>query len=289
MSVLSRKIAQRIASEGPLPFSVFMEMALYDPDHGYYRGDPFGKAGDFYTASQLQPVFGAFVRAMAAALDPDFTDFTDIGAGREDLRASFNDRNYRAIHRGQEMPKTKSAILFSNELFDALPVDLFEDGILLRVGCGGDEDGKNFAWYPSAPRDGVREVRPSSRLYLERAWLSIDTGYFIVIDYGYRRTEEGASRFPQGSLMSYRRHVAVGDVLKDPGTQDITAHVDWDALMDEARSAGWQLRSFSSMRASLLSLGSDTLEMLDSLGKMHFRTLFFSMGESFDVLVLQKK
>ena len=89
--------------------------------------------------------------------------------------------------------------------------------------------------------------------------------------------------------MSYRRHVAVGDVLKDPGTQDITAHVDWDALMDEARSAGWQLRSFSSMRASLLSLGSDTLEMLDSLGKMHFRTLFFSMGESFDVLVLQKK
>ena len=70
MSALSRKIAQRIASEGPLPFSVFMEMALYDPDHGYYRGDPFGRDGDFYTASQLQPVFGAYVRAMAAMLDP---------------------------------------------------------------------------------------------------------------------------------------------------------------------------------------------------------------------------
>lgn len=289
MSVLSRKIAQRIASEGPLPFSIFMEMALYDPDHGYYRADPFGKDGDFYTASQLQPVFGAYVRAMAAMLDPDFTAFTDIGAGREDLRASFNDRNYRAIHRGQKIPKTKSAILFSNELFDALPVDLFEDGKLLRVGCGDGEDGKNFVWHPSAPLAGVREVRPSSRLYLEQAWHSIDTGFFIVIDYGYRHTEEGSGRFPQGSLMSYRRHVAVDDVLKDPGTQDITAHVDWDALMDEARSSGWQLRSFSSMRASLLALGADTLEMLNSLGKMQFRTLFFSMGESFDVLVLQKK
>lgn len=266
-----------------------MEMALYDPDHGYYHGDPFGKGGDFYTASQLQPVFGAYVRAMAAMLDPDFTDFTDIGAGREDLRESFIDRNYRAVHRDQEMPKTKSAILFSNELFDALPIDLLQDGILLRVGCGEGAGGKNFVWHPAAPCDGVREVRPSSRLYLEEAWHAIDTGFFIVIDYGYRRTGEGAGRFPQGSLLSYRRHVAVDDVLKAPGTQDITAHVDWDALMDEARSTGWQLRSFSSMRASLLALGADTLEMLDSLGKMQFRTLFFSMGESFDVLILQKK
>ena len=266
-----------------------MEMALYDPDHGYYRGDPFGKGGDFYTASQLQPVFGAYVRALAATLDPGFNNFTDIGAGREDLRGSFIDRNYRAVHRGQEMPKTKSAILFANELFDALPVDLFEDGILLRVGSGDSLDEKKFVWSPSAPRDGVREVRPSSRFYLEQSWLSIDTGFFIVIDYGYRQTEAVSGRFPQGSLMSYRRHVSVDDVLQDPGTQDITAHVDWDALMEEARSVGWQLRSFTSLRASLLALGADTLEVLDSLGNMQFRALLFAMGESFDVLVLQKK
>ncbi len=288
MSELARKIAQRIESEGPLPFSVFMEMVLYDPEHGYYCGQPFGKHGDFYTAAQLQPVFGAYVRALAAALDPTFSTFIDIGAGREDLRESFDGKSYVAVHRDREIPKTKTAILFSNELFDALPVDLLQDGELLRVSCVVGEHEKTFAWHPHPPRDGVREERPSSRACLERAWSSIEDGHYIVIDYGYLQASF-AARFPQASLMSYRKHVAMNDVLRDPGTQDITAHVDWDRLMNEACAVGWRVASLTTLRASMLSLGPETLEALYSLGNTQFRTLFFSFGESFDVLILQKK
>ena len=51
-----------IAAGGPLPFSRFMEIALYDASGGYYRRDHFGRDGDYYTAEQLQPTFGLLLR-----------------------------------------------------------------------------------------------------------------------------------------------------------------------------------------------------------------------------------
>ncbi len=282
MSELARKIADRIEREGPIPFSLFMEMALYDEEHGYYRGDPFGKDGDFFTASQLQPVFGAYVRRLCERLVPRFKSFVDIGAGREELRASFGGMDYRAVQRGQTIPETKTSVLFSNELIDALPVNLYEDGELLRVSC----EGSRFRWHPHAPRAGVKEVRPAVRAHLEEAWQSMERGCYVIVDYGYRGLEAG--RFELGTLMSYRRHVASEEVLQEPGERDITAHVDWDQLIGEANEAGWELESFGSLRASLLTMGEEALASLNSLGEMQFRTLFFSFGESFEVLVLRK-
>ncbi len=89
--------------------------------------------------------------------------------------------------------------------------------------------------------------------------------------------------------MSYRRHLASDDVLLNPGERDITAHVNWDALLEDAFDVGWTLRSFSTLRSSILSLGQDSLERLNLLGDMQLKTLLFSMGESFDVVVLDKK
>jgi SAM-dependent MidA family methyltransferase len=280
---LARKIAARIRSEGPLPFSEFMRLALYDPEHGYYLRQPFGPAGDFYTAAQLQPVFGAYISTLAASLLPGYSAFVDIGAGRADLAASFPQNIYQPIEFSQPLPKTKNAILFSNELFDALPVDLYQRDVLLRVACHGDE----FRWYPHPPREGVREVRPQVAPLLAAAYDSLSHGVYIIIDYGYRQREW--ARFPNGSLMSYRRHLASSEVLLQPGERDLTAHVDWDHLIAAARSAGWSHRSFTTLRGSLMSLGPDVLEGLNLLGPMHLRTLLFNFGESFDVLILDKK
>jgi SAM-dependent MidA family methyltransferase len=280
---LERKIADRIAVRGPIPFSDFMRMALYDETHGYYRSDPFGKHGDFYTASQLHPVFGAYVSTLAAHVLPGFDHFIDIGAGRGELGLSFSSGVYRAVEIGQRIPQTNRSILFANELIDAMPVDLLgTDENFLRVTT--DED--TFVWHPHAPLDGVIEVRRDTKPHLEDAFTSIVQGSYIIIDYGYRSRER--ARFPQGSLMSYRRHVASDDVLRDAGMRDITAHVDWDALIDEAIDVGWKVRSFENLRASVMSLGPDVLEGLNLLGEMQLKTLLFGMGESFDVLVLDK-
>jgi len=61
MNPLEQKIVDRIRREGPITFESFMDMALYDPEFGYYvsRGQRIGRQGDFYTSSHLHPVFGA--------------------------------------------------------------------------------------------------------------------------------------------------------------------------------------------------------------------------------------
>ncbi|MCX6610809.1 MAG: SAM-dependent methyltransferase [Acidobacteria bacterium] len=283
MSELERKIAERILREGPIPFSVFMEMALYDERLGYYRGEPFGKDGDFFTASQLQPVFGAYVRAVAEKLMPGFACFVDIGAGRCELSTSFGDGVYRSVEEGQQIPKSQNAILFSNELIDAMPVDVYEGDVMLKV----ERREERFVWWPHGPVEDVREVRNAVSKHLHEAYEAIEEGFYILIDYGYRKLER--ARFASGSLMSYRKHVASDEVLAEPGKRDITAHVDWDAVIDAATEAGWRVESFESLRASMLGLGPDVLEGLNSLGEMQFRTLLFSFGESFDVLILSKK
>src|SRR5436190_7770988 len=122
-----------------------MEMALYDEEYGYYRGDPFGKHGDFFTASQLQPVFGSYVRMLAQTLMPDFEAVIDIGAGREEMSAAFEGVPYYAVQFGQRIPETNGALLFANEFFDALPVQLFADGKLISVDCKGEI----FFWSPA--------------------------------------------------------------------------------------------------------------------------------------------
>ena len=60
---LSAIIKQRIGSEGPVSFCDFMEMALYYPELGYYTGpkDKIGRAGDFFTSSNLTHAFGAMI------------------------------------------------------------------------------------------------------------------------------------------------------------------------------------------------------------------------------------
>ena len=60
MIELRRKIEAEIAERGPIPFSRYMEICLYDAELGYYSRNAaqFGKAGDFYTSSDVHAVFG---------------------------------------------------------------------------------------------------------------------------------------------------------------------------------------------------------------------------------------
>ena len=65
MTPLGEILRDQILRSGSMPFSQFMEAALYHPEFGYYRRgrDPFGRDGDYYTAEQLQPVFGILIAA----------------------------------------------------------------------------------------------------------------------------------------------------------------------------------------------------------------------------------
>ncbi|WP_343064766.1 class I SAM-dependent methyltransferase [Marilutibacter spongiae] len=75
------------AAEGAaIPFSRFMELALYAPGLGYYSAgaDKFGEGGDFVTAPELGPVFAACVaEALAPVLQQIGPEalFLELGGG----------------------------------------------------------------------------------------------------------------------------------------------------------------------------------------------------------------
>src|SRR6185295_3728218 len=61
----SRRAAEHIAGEivaagDWIPFSRYMELALYAPGLGYYAAGSrkFGESGDFITAPEISPMFG---------------------------------------------------------------------------------------------------------------------------------------------------------------------------------------------------------------------------------------
>src|SRR5258708_36495664 len=60
MNELERRIAEEARHVGILPFSRFMERALYEPELGYYEkpASTPGKRGDFYTSVSVGPLFG---------------------------------------------------------------------------------------------------------------------------------------------------------------------------------------------------------------------------------------
>jgi SAM-dependent MidA family methyltransferase len=86
---LRQKIENEIRQRGPIPFSRYMELCLYDPELGYYsrNAQQFGKAGDFYTSSDVHKVFGRLLARqfdeMWRALDsPEKIELIELGPGR---------------------------------------------------------------------------------------------------------------------------------------------------------------------------------------------------------------
>jgi len=180
---LAERIRRRIADEGPLPFSAYMEMALYEPGLGYYSAGlhKFGKGGDFTTAPELGGLFARCLAAQAADIATGLIDWEvlEVGAGSGRLAADFlaalpadrAPRRYRILERSADLrraqrerltrqpgipcelqwldrpPETDwQGLLLANEVVDALAVERFE----LRAGDIGrmavDVAGEGFAW-----------------------------------------------------------------------------------------------------------------------------------------------
>jgi SAM-dependent MidA family methyltransferase len=157
----SQSLQQLIAAEieelgGAMAFSRFMELALYAPRLGYYSGgaSKLGADGDFTTAPEISPLFGAaLARAAAAIIAQSAPDIIEFGAGTGKLACDVltaldamgvQVRSYTIIElsgelraRQQEalkdlpmvtwrdgMPDTFSGVVLANEVLDAMPVEL---------------------------------------------------------------------------------------------------------------------------------------------------------------------
>jgi SAM-dependent MidA family methyltransferase len=120
-------------------------------------------------------------------------------------------------------------IVFANEFFDALPVEIIGTQGMLHLAEGLKE-----LWIPCKtnldPQPGERvEISPAAERYAAEIANTIQKGFFITVDYGYTREEQIAGRH-RGTLMTYRQHSASANPYQAPGEQDITAHVNFTAL-----------------------------------------------------------
>jgi SAM-dependent MidA family methyltransferase len=117
-------------------------------------------------------------------------------------------------------------LLVANEFFDALPIRQIVEGVERRVtvaagGLAFDRDGHLFEDSPA------RDVAAAALA----ATLEANGGVALVIDYGHAQSDLGET------LQGMRKH-KYAPVLASPGEQDLTAHVDFQALAKAATAAG---------------------------------------------------
>ncbi|WP_025367653.1 class I SAM-dependent methyltransferase [Thioalkalivibrio paradoxus] len=163
------------AGGGFLPFSRYMEMALYEPGLGYYVNGlrKLGADGDFVTAPELSPLFGAtLAQWLGPVLDGTRCEILEFGAGSGRLAADVIQRlddlgvrleRYRILEVSPDLRAQQQSLLaarlgsermvrvewldrlpaeplngvvLANEVLDAMPVEVFawREGRVLQRG-----------------------------------------------------------------------------------------------------------------------------------------------------------
>jgi SAM-dependent MidA family methyltransferase len=173
--------------------------------------------------------------------------------------------------------------ILSNELVDSFPVHRFavQDGRVREVYVTM-EQGRvvEVLGEPSTPRleerlsslsldlaEGFRgEVNLALVEWTEKISQVLQRGFVLTFDYGHLAQELYAPQRSRGTLRCYYRHVLGSDPYRRIGQQDITAHVDFTALMRSGEEHGLATVGFTVQRDFLRNLGFSAL--LDSLGGM---------------------
>jgi len=347
---LQTRIRENIRNGGAMAFADFMEIALYDPEHGYYAGEPrqVGRGGDFFTSVSVGSLFGKllarrFLRwhreagvtgrwrilecgahdgtlasdilGEIATLDP--TAFFELEyaiseplprlrRAQQETLAGFLDK---VRHEIQDDPLP--GIVFGNELLDALPFHVVqrEDGAWAEclVGLSPDEE---LCWELRQPirnpalqaalavigedfPDGYRtEVRTSFGDFLQSTARCLKHGLMIWVDYGFAREDYYHPHRIEGTLRTFSKHRAAENPLETPGEIDITAHVDFTAVIEAAIKLGGEIGCFRSQGQWLVELAREWLleqeGIADPAAIRQFQTLTHPahLGARFNVLEL---
>lgn len=165
-----------------------------------------------------------------------------------------------------------NGVLFSNELLDAMPVhrlgwdmrrrEWFEWGVALaedrfdwrrmgtpqalRASLGFQQLCRLAAELLDALPDGfIVEIAPAAESWWTEAALALQHGWLMTADYGLGALEFFAPHRVNGTLRAYHRHQVSDDLLANPGGQDLTGHVNFDALQRAGELAGLRTERFT--------------------------------------------
>jgi len=205
-----------------------------------------------------------------------------------------------------------AGVFFSNELLDAFPLrrlgwdakakNWFEWGVAL--------DGDKYIWAKIqnpgfqiqnlCPAELARilpdnysiELSPGAENWWRTAAGILTQGKLIAIDYGYTAEEQFSPSRPDGTLRAYYRHQVSGDLLANPGEQDLTAHVNFSRIQNAGTEAGLKTDCFCSQPQFLTRILSAAVKGkgfpgLDAKQVRQFQTLTHPehLGRAFRVLI----
>jgi SAM-dependent MidA family methyltransferase len=177
-------------------------------------------------------------------------------------------------------------VIFSNELLDAMPahrlcwdaagkqwlewrVDWGENGFVWEKGPVSPEAAACLPEIPAEvqavlPGGFVIELSPAALRWWTRAAASLERGKLLTLDYGLDGGEWLRPERASGTLRAYAGHRISGDVLANPGDQDLTAHVNFSALRQAGEAAG--LRTEGVVRQSKLLTDIFQRSLADAAG-----------------------
>ena len=270
------RIRAEISTNGPMPFERFMEIVLYDTD-GFFGGETLRseRGGDFLTSPEVSRLFGKtlarYVEQEHQRIGDPF-QVVEVGAGSGSLLDPLLDSypveawaveaSPAARHALEsvlppdrvmaEMPDKVRGVVIANELLDNLPIALAQrvDGEWRERWVGLDGDGLGFvdadvrpevrswldAYVGEVPDGGWVEVQLAARSWLTDVVNRLEAGSVVVVDYG-DTAENLLPRRQDGTLRTYRAHHLGPHPLDEPGATDITADVNFTALLDVAPNA----------------------------------------------------
>jgi SAM-dependent MidA family methyltransferase len=188
---------------------------------------------------------------------------------REKQRATLSGVRNIAWHDSIDDVPEGPAVIFANEYFDVLPIHQVvkrETGWHERVVQIDDSGKLVFAAAPepvprfevllpplvrAAPVGAVFEWRPDAEIMKIASRVREQDGAALIIDYGHLRSDAG------DTFQAIARH-SFADPLKNPGQADVTAHVDFQALVRAAEDLGARVHGPVTQGEFLKRLGIET-------------------------------
>lgn len=333
---------------GWIPFSKYMELAMFAPGLGYYSAGAakIGAAGDFTTAPEMSALFGAtLAKQVTQVLAVTAGDVLEFGAGSGKLacdilraleKAGCEPHQYLILEPSadlrerqkaflakemphwlsriqwiDQMPENFCGVMMANEVLDAMPIELVSwqsDGVYER---GVAIDGDQFVWLDRKLQSGplfdiaksidvapgyVSEIHRAGAAFVRSIGAALKHGVAILIDYGFLDHAYYHADRSTGTLMCHYRHRAHTDPFFLPGVQDVTAHVNFTAMMDAAQSVGLEVEGFTTQAKFLIQCGitdqlgeinpANTTQYLPLANQVQRLLSPAEMGELFKVLAL---
>lgn len=203
----------------------------------------------------------------------------------------------------ETLPKKFIGVIVANEVLDALPVQRFRnDASGMKEICVAWENGQFVSQYSEPITPGLAaEAQKISDLYalppdyeseiclaltnfLEQLTQALEKGVILLADYGYGQREYYHPQRNQGTLTCFYQHKKSTNPYVLPGMQDITAHVDFTRVIENAANQDCTLLGYTTQAAFLMACG--LLDMAADTEKNLTTAQEFSLHQAIKMLTL---